>query len=90
MLRGLRAYTALPIVIFTGVGDGKPRLLLLPDINEPRILHQPMGLREIAPALIDMIPTAVTGFGVGMKARALATSGRGDIVAVAARPLATH
>ena len=33
------------------------------DINELRILHKPMGLREIMPALIEMITTAVTGLG---------------------------
>jgi DNA-binding response OmpR family regulator len=70
LLRALRAYTALPIVMFTGVGVGDPRLLPLHDINELRILHKPMGLREIAPALIEMIPTTAAGFGVGMHADA--------------------
>jgi DNA-binding response OmpR family regulator len=61
ILRGLRAYATLPIVIFTGIEDRDPRLLPLRDIDELRILHKPMGLREIAPALIEMIPTNVTG-----------------------------
>jgi hypothetical protein len=33
------------------------RLLPMRDINELRILHKPMGLREIVPALIEMTPT---------------------------------
>jgi DNA-binding response OmpR family regulator len=61
ILRSLRAYIALPIVMFTGVADGDPRLLPLRDINELRILHKPMGLREIVPALIEMIPANVDG-----------------------------
>lgn len=68
VLRGLGAYIALPIVMFTGIGVADPRLLPLRDMNELRILHKPMGLREIAPTLIEMIPTAVHGFGVGMLA----------------------
>ena len=63
LLRGLRASAALPIVMFTGVAVGDPRLLPLHDINELRILQKPMGLREIAPALIEMIPVTATGFG---------------------------
>lgn len=91
VLRGLRAYTGLPIVMFTGVGDGDPRLLPLPDINELRTLHKPIGLREIVPALIEMIPTIGIGSGVGMKARADPRNVRGgDIVANRARPLATY
>jgi CheY-like chemotaxis protein len=91
VLRGLCAYTALPIVIFTGVGHGDPRLLPLRDINELRILHKPMGLREIAPALTEMIPTTLSGFGVGMKPRVGTRNGRGgDMVAGRAATLATH
>jgi DNA-binding response OmpR family regulator len=68
LLRGLGAYIALPIVMFTGIGVADPRLLPLRDINELRILHKPMGLREIAPTLIEMIPAAVNRFGMGMHA----------------------
>jgi DNA-binding response OmpR family regulator len=60
VLRGLGAYVALPIVMFTGMGIADPRLLPLRDVNELRILHKPMGLREIAAALIEMIPATVT------------------------------
>jgi CheY-like chemotaxis protein len=49
VLRGLRAYAMLPIVIFTGVEDRDPRLRPLRDIEELRILHKPMGLREKGP-----------------------------------------
>jgi len=68
VLRGLGAYMALPIVMFTGIGVADPRLLPLRDMNEVRILHKPMGLREIGPALTEMIPTAVNGCGVAMLA----------------------
>lgn len=75
VLRGLRAYATLPIVVFTGVGKGDPRLVPLRAIPELRILHKPMGLREIAPALMEMIPTTVTGFRVGTtRARVPGTS----------------
>src|SRR5471032_2911329 len=47
VLRGLRAYAALPIVVFTGVAVTDPCLLHLRDINELRILHKQLGLREI-------------------------------------------
>lgn len=67
VLRGLRAYTALPIVMFTGVGVADPRLLPLRDMNELRILYKPMGLREIGPALIEMMPPSIPGFGEGMR-----------------------
>jgi DNA-binding response OmpR family regulator len=91
VLRGLRAYTALPIVMFTGVGDGDPRLLPLRDIKELRILYKPMGLSEIASALIEMIPTTLHGFEVGMKPRVRTGNGYdGDMVAGGAAPLATH
>jgi DNA-binding response OmpR family regulator len=70
VLRSLRASAALPIVIFTGVEDADPRLLPLRDLDEVRILHKPMGLREIAPALIEMMPVTVTGFPMGMPAQA--------------------
>jgi DNA-binding response OmpR family regulator len=79
VLRGLRAYAALPIVMFTGVRDDDPRLLPLRDITELRILHKPMGLREIAPALIEMIPTTLAGFKVGLRTRAGAANARGDV-----------
>jgi two-component system, OmpR family, KDP operon response regulator KdpE len=65
VLRGLRAYALLPIVIFTGIEGRDPRLRPLLDIAELRILHKPMGLREVAPALIEMIPTNVTGVRAG-------------------------
>ena len=63
VLRALRAYTALPIVVFTGVGDADPALLPLRDFDVLRVLHKPAGLREIAPALIEMMSTNVTGRG---------------------------
>jgi CheY-like chemotaxis protein len=69
VLRGVRDYALLPIVVFTGVAENDPCLLPLRDIHEVRILHKPMGLREIAPALLEMIPATIAGFGVG-KARA--------------------
>jgi CheY-like chemotaxis protein len=69
VLRGLRDYALLPIVVFTGVAENDPCLVPLRGINEVRILHKPMGLREIAPALLEMIPATITGFGVG-RARA--------------------
>jgi CheY-like chemotaxis protein len=88
VLRGLRAYTALPIVMFTGVKHGDPRLLPLRDIPELRILHKPMGLREIAPALLEMIPTIVTGFRSGTRPRASSGNVRGDADEGGARSLA--
>lgn len=63
VLRGLSAYTALPIVMFTGVGELDPRLLPLRQMNAIRVLHKPMGLRAILPALIEMMPTTLTNFG---------------------------
>lgn len=69
VLRGLRAYAALPIVIFTGVQKSDPRLLPLDDINDVRILNKPMGFREITPALMEMIPRTLIGFKVGMPSR---------------------
>jgi DNA-binding response OmpR family regulator len=68
VLRSLRAYAALPVVIFTGLEDRDPRLVPLRDIGELRILHKPTGLREIAPALIEMIPTNLTGMGMCTRA----------------------
>jgi CheY-like chemotaxis protein len=73
VLRGLRAYAALPIVVFTGVQNGDARLLPLRDINEVRILHKPMGFREIAPALMEMIPTTLVGFRAESRSRGGAT-----------------
>jgi CheY-like chemotaxis protein len=70
VLRGLRAYAALPIVVFTGLAEADPTLLSLRDISELRILHKPLGLHEIAPALREMIPTTATGFRVGLRAGA--------------------
>jgi CheY-like chemotaxis protein len=65
VLRGLRAYAFLPIVVFTGVAENDPCLVPLRDMNEVRILYKPMGLREIVPALFEMMPATMTGFGVG-------------------------
>ena len=90
VLRGLRAYTALPIVMFTGLGEEDPRLLPLRHVNDLRILHKPMGLRAIVPALIEMIPTTLTSFGAGTARAGARTVRGGDIVADGARPLATH
>lgn len=68
VLRSLRAYTALPIVVFTGLGEADPRLLPLRNINDLRILHKPLGLREITSALLEMIPMPVSGFGIRARA----------------------
>jgi len=65
VLRGLRDYAVLPIVVFTGLGEADPRLIPLRAIPDLRILHKPMGLRDIASALTEMIPTTAAGFGVG-------------------------
>jgi DNA-binding response OmpR family regulator len=89
VLRGLRAYAALPIVIFTGLEDRDPRLVPLRDIGDLRILHKPMGLREIAPALIEMIPTNVTGIGMRTRAGTRSVHG-GDLARGGPRLLATH
>jgi DNA-binding response OmpR family regulator len=78
VLRGLRAYAMLPIVIFTGVEDRDPRLRPLRDIEELRILHKPMGLREIGPSLMEMIPAGVTGLGKRDRAGTVRVHG-GDI-----------
>ncbi len=67
VLRGLGAHMALPIVMFTGIGVADPRLLPLRALNDLKILHKPMGLRDIAPALIEMIRTTVNGFDMGME-----------------------
>jgi CheY-like chemotaxis protein len=88
VLRGLRAYAALPIVVFTGLAEADPSLLPLRDINELRILHKPLGLREVAPAFMEMIPTTATGFGVGLDARtAPHNASGGEGVARASRAL---
>jgi two-component system response regulator MprA len=55
VLRALRAYTALPIVVFTGVDRDDPRLRPLHNMNELQILAKPMGLQGIAPALHRML-----------------------------------
>jgi CheY-like chemotaxis protein len=90
VLRGLRAYTALPIVMFTAVAED-PRLHPLREMNELCILHKPMGLRAIVPALVEMIPTSLPSVGAGMHARVGAGNVRGGKIVVAdrARPLAT-
>lgn len=90
VLRGLRAYTALPIVMFTDVGKEDPRLLPLRQMNELCILHKPMGLSAIVPALIEMIPTSLPNVGAGMHARVSTRNVRGgNIVEDGAQPLAT-
>jgi CheY-like chemotaxis protein len=90
VLRGLRAYAALPIVVFTGLAEADPFLLPLRDINELRILHKPLGLREIAPAFMEMIPTTPTGFGADPHARsAPRNASGGEGVAGARRVLDT-
>jgi DNA-binding response OmpR family regulator len=89
VLRGLRAYAMLPIVIFTGIEDRDPRLRPLLDIAELRILHKPMGLREVAPALIEMIPTNVTGAGTRARVGSYRVHGA-DIATRGSRTSATH
>ena len=64
VLRALRASAALPIVVFTGVDEHDVRLGPLREMDAVRILHKPQGLHDIAPALLAMMPTAVTGHGV--------------------------
>jgi two-component system chemotaxis response regulator CheY len=58
VLRALRAYTMLPIVVFTGVDRDDARLGLLNDMIPMQILAKPMGLHGIAPALHRMLATA--------------------------------
>ena len=81
VLRALRASAALPIVVFTGAGENDVRLAALRDINDIRVLHKPVGLGEIAHALMEMIPTTATGFGVATNARSSIGSERvGDLI----------
>jgi CheY-like chemotaxis protein len=88
MLRGLRAYAELPIVPFTGLAEADPCLRALGDINDLRILRKPLGLREIAPAFMEMIPTSATGFGADPHARAAVRhTSRGEGIAGARRVL---
>jgi DNA-binding response OmpR family regulator len=61
VLRALRASAALPIVVFTGVDEDDVRLSPIREMDAVRILHKPQGLHDIAPALLAMMPTAVTG-----------------------------
>jgi two-component system, OmpR family, response regulator len=58
VLRALRSYATLPIVVFTGAAKEDHRLRTLADISGLRVLTKPMGLREIAPALIKMMAAA--------------------------------
>jgi CheY-like chemotaxis protein len=85
VLRGLRSYAALPIVLFTGVAEADPCLLPLRDINELRILHKPMGLREIAPAFMEMIPTTTIGSGAGLNTRSASRKALGGESVAATR-----
>jgi two-component system, chemotaxis family, chemotaxis protein CheY len=55
VLRSLRASAALPIVVFTGVEAGDPRLDALREFSALRILSKPMALRDIAPLLHGML-----------------------------------
>ena len=87
VLRGLRAYAALPIVVFTGVAAADPCLRPLRDISELRILHKPQGLREIALAFMEMIPTTATGFGMDLHARSAPRNASGESFAAARRVL---
>jgi len=81
VLRALRASAALPIVVFTGVGENDVRLAALRDINDIRVLHKPMGLGEIARTLMEMIPTTASGFGAATNARSSIGSERvGDLI----------
>lgn len=57
-LRSLRAYATLPIVVFTGADSHDPRLMPLHDIEVLRVLGKPTGLREIVPALVEMLATS--------------------------------
>jgi DNA-binding response OmpR family regulator len=57
VLRALRAYTMLPIVVFTGAERDDARLGLLNDMTPLQIVAKPMGLHGIAPALRRMLAT---------------------------------
>jgi two-component system chemotaxis response regulator CheY len=57
ILRGLRAYATLPIVVFTGADSHDSRRMPLHDIEGLRVLTKPRGLFEIVPALVEMIAT---------------------------------
>jgi hypothetical protein len=50
-----------------------------------RILHKPMGLREIVPAFMDMIPATASGSGVELNARPTPCNARGGESVAAAR-----
>jgi DNA-binding response OmpR family regulator len=60
VLRSLRASSALPIVVFTGVGAGEPRLATLREFSGLHILNKPMGLHDLAPLLHEMLATPET------------------------------
>lgn len=57
VLRSLRASMMLPIVVFTGADRNDGCLLPLRQMNDVRILHKPLGFGDIAPVLMEMIPT---------------------------------
>jgi CheY-like chemotaxis protein len=61
VLRALRAYQPLPVVIFTGADGEDPRLCQVRDIAAVRVLSKPMGLHDIAAALNEMIASGSTG-----------------------------
>lgn len=61
MLRSLRAYVALPIVVFTAAAPDDPRVQPLHDLPAVRVLHKPTDLQAIAPALVEMIASTANG-----------------------------
>lgn len=64
VLRALRAYARLPIVVFTGASEDDGRLQALHHIVGVRVLAKPTGLREIVPTLSEM-----TSLGRGQRPR---------------------
>jgi DNA-binding response OmpR family regulator len=60
VLRSLRASAALPIVVFSGVEAGDPRLEALREFSGLRVLNKPMGLHDLAPLLHVMLATPGT------------------------------
>ena len=67
VLRSLRASAALPIIVFTGVEAGDPRLDALREFSGLHVLSKPTDLRDIAPLLCEMLatPNARTGRDAG-------------------------
>jgi CheY-like chemotaxis protein len=76
VLRSLRASSALPIVVFTGVEAGDSRLATLREFSGLHILSKPMGLHDIAPLLHEALatPKALRRTGAGHRSKTSGTS----------------